>query len=61
MKSLLGHAGVIAFIGLMILGYGDVCWAEWTFITEDRMESKWYVDLAAVQREKRGELRFVTC
>lgn len=61
MKSLLGHFGVIVFIGFILFGCGEACAGEWTFITEDRMESRWYVDLSTVQREKRGEQRFITC
>jgi len=60
MKSLSSKVGV-TLIGLIIFTYGEVWGTEWTFITEDRMENKWYVDLATVQRERRGEFRFITC
>lgn len=45
-KSLSSKVGV-TLIGLIIFSYGEVWGTEWTFITEDRMENKWYVDLAA--------------
>lgn len=59
-KSLSSKVGV-TLIGLIIFSYGEVWGTEWTFITEDRMENKWYVDSATVQRERRGEFRFITC